>query len=105
MNLTEIQKDDIQVNKDIAAFSYIWIFSVIILWSRKDSQFIQFHAKQAFVLFIFSIIFYLIPIPKFHYMNVFVVAGMITGFINANMGQYYEMPLVSDLVKNNITVA
>lgn len=104
MHLTEVQKDDVKVNKDIAAFSYIWIFSVVILWSRRDSQFIQFHAKQAVVLFIFSVVFYLIPIPKFEYMNVFVAAGMITGFINANMGQYYEMPLVSDIVKHHITV-
>ena len=104
MELTEVQKDDIQVNKDIAAFSYIWLFSVVILWSRRDSQFIQFHAKQAVVLFIISIIVYAIPIPKFEYLNVFTVAGMIVGFINANTGEYYEMPLVSDVVKHHITV-
>ncbi len=85
MQLTEIQKDDIQTNKDIAAFSYIWIFSVIIMWTRRDSQFVQFHARQAVMLFILSIIIYVIPIPKFHYLNVFTVAGMIAGFINANM--------------------
>jgi len=105
MQLTEVQKDDIQTNKDIAAFSYIWIFSVIILWTRRDSQFIQFHARQAIMLFILSILIYVIPIPKFYYLNVFTVAGMITGFINANLGEYYEMPLVSDLVKHHITVS
>lgn len=104
MELTEIQKDDVQTNKDIAAFSYIWIFSVVILWSRRDSQFIQFHARQALVLFILSIIIYVIPIPKFQYLNVFTVAGMIAGFINANMGDYYEIPLVADVVKHHITV-
>jgi len=85
MEITESQKDDIQVNKDIAAFSYVWVFSVIILWSRRDSPFVQFHAKQAVVLFIMSVFFYLVPIPKFHYLNLFVVAAMITGFINANL--------------------
>lgn len=76
MEFTETQKQDIQNNKDIAAFSYIWIFSVLVLFSRKDSQFIQFHARQALILFIFSVLFYLIPILR--YANVLVVAAMIT---------------------------
>lgn len=108
MELTELQKDDIQVNKDIAAFSYIWIFGVVILWSRRDSQFIQFHARQSVVLFILSVLIYVLGMATFDflkYLNVFIVAGMITGFVNANMGEYYEMPIVSDLVKHHITVA
>lgn len=102
MELTDAQQKDIQENKDIAAFSYIWIMSVLVLGSRRDSQFVQFHARQAVVLFIFSVIFYVLPYVK--YLNVFVVAAMITGFIRANMGEYYEMPIVSDIVRHQITV-
>lgn len=103
MELTDLQKQDVQENKDIAAFSYIWIFSVIVLFSRRDSQFIQFHAKQAFILFILSVVFYLVPYLRFA--NILVFAAMIAGFINANLGHYYEMPVISDMIHKHITVS
>jgi uncharacterized membrane protein len=43
-----IKKDlqDVEKNKVTAAMSYIWIVSLYGLLFRKDSDFIQWHAKQ-----------------------------------------------------------
>ncbi|MBI2463954.1 hypothetical protein HYV57_03275 [Candidatus Peregrinibacteria bacterium] len=88
--------DDIRENKDIAAVSYIWILSIIIFSFRKDSAFVQFHSRQGSVLFVFSVIFWMIPFIG-RILEIFVVAGMIMGFIYAAQGQYAKIPLVSDL--------
>jgi len=43
---------DVQDNKIMAALSYIWIVSVLMLLMKKDSPFVQQHARQGFVLFV-----------------------------------------------------
>lgn len=88
--------DDIRENKDIAAVSYMWILSIVIFSFRKDSAFVQFHARQGSILFVFSIVFWIIPFIG-RILEIFVVAGMIMGFIYAVQGQYTKIPLVSDL--------
>ena len=99
---TDEQKD-IRMNKDVAAFSYIWIMSVVIFASRKDSKFIQFHSRQAVVLFLASIIAAIIPfIGK--YLVMLVVAGMLLGFINAAQGHYADVPFAGDLAKGKLSV-
>lgn len=98
MHLSHEQIEDIQKNKDIAAASYIWIFSVIILFSRRESKFIRFHARQATVLFILSVLFWLIPYVA--YLNILVLAAMIVGFITAIQGEYYRLPVVFTVLEN-----
>ncbi len=96
-NLSKPLKDiqqDVHENKDVAAISYIWILSVVILFFRKDSPFVQFHAKQATTLFILSLIFWLFPSGIRGVLEVFVLAGMLMGFINTVQGEYYKVPAI-----------
>lgn len=82
-----------QESKLLAAVSYFWILSIIILLVKKDSKFVQFHAKQGFILFIASIIFWFIPILGW-ILNLVIVVGVILGFIKALSGEYWRVPLI-----------
>ena len=90
--------DDVQKNKVLAAISYIYIASLIILLVKKDSPFAQFHAKQGFVLFIVALICGFIPILGRPLIFVVFVMAII-GIISAAQGKWYKMPLVSQLAE------
>ncbi len=94
---------DIRMNKDIAAFSYVWIMSVIIYFSRKDSRFVQYHSKQGIVLFLLTIPAAMIPVIG-RLLVLIIVGGMIMGFIHAAHGKYEAVPLAGDLAKGNLKV-
>lgn len=97
-------EEDIKKNKDIAAASYFLIFSVVILFTRKDSEFIQFHAKQASLLFLFGILFAIMPKPL-SYLNFIVLSMAIAGIIQANQGKFWKMPFISDIIKHGVSVS
>lgn len=93
-------------DKLMAALSYIWIISIIMLLTKKDSDFIQFHARQGFVLFAVSVVVWIISIPlsavplMFMLVNlVYVVlfVAIVVGFIKAYGGEKYKFPVVGDL--------
>lgn len=87
---------DIRLNKDLAAFSYVWIMSVVVFASRRDSPFAQYHSKQACILFLISIPVAMIPFLG-RYLVFIVLAGMLLGFINAANGRREELPIVGKL--------
>lgn len=95
----EIQKTKSASDENlIAACSYLWLLSVVILWAKKDSEYIKFHAKQGLVLFLTSILFWFIPILGWM-LQLAVVAGVIVGFVKALGGEKYRLPLVADLAE------
>lgn len=94
---------DIRTNKDIAAFSYVWIMSVIIYIARKDSRFIQYHSKQGIVLFLLTLPAVMIPVIG-NLLVLVIVAGMVLGFIHAAQGKYDDVPVAGDLAKGNFAV-
>ncbi len=94
---------DIQKNKDIAAFSYIWIMSVLIYFSRKDSKFVHHHSKQGIVLFLMTIPLSFIPYVG-QYLIFLAVAGMLLGFMNAAAGQTRDVPLVGKLSRGELSI-
>ena len=100
---TEEQRD-IRVNKDIAAFSYVWIMSVIVFVARKDSRFIQYHSRQGIVLFLLTIPAAFIPIVG-NFLILLLAAGMILGFIHAAQGKYEDVPVAGDLAKGKLKLA
>ena len=77
--LTPEQQGDIQKNKDVAAMSYLWILSVVVLYARRDSPFIRYHARQGVWLFVISIPLWLIPRVG-HFLEFVILAGMILVF-------------------------
>ncbi len=94
---------DVRLHKDIAAFSYIWIMSLFIYFTKKDSKFIQYHSKQGIVLFLLSIPVSFIPwIGK--YLVFLIVAGMLLGFLNAANGQYRDVPCIGPLSRGELSL-
>ncbi len=98
------EQRDIRINKDTAAFSYLWIMSVFIYFSKKDSKFVRYHSRQGIVLFLLSI-----PLSMIPYLGRFflflVVAGMLLGFVHAAQGKYADVPFAGDLAKGDIKPA
>src|SRR4030042_3154861 len=84
-------------DKIIAAISYIWILFFIPLFLKKDSQFCQFHAKQGLVLFVASILLWIINVIPFLGQIIFFFGGItllilaILGFINAFQGRKWVL--------------
>lgn len=96
MEFNSNHQDDIVNNKDLAAASYLWILSIIILLARRESSYVQFHARQGTFLFVLSVVFWLVPYVS--YLNILVLAAMVVGFITALNGEYYSMPLVDTVL-------
>ena len=101
--LTPEQQGDIQKNKDVAAMSYLWILSVVVLYARRDSPFIRYHARQGVWLFVISIPLWLIPRVG-HFLEFVILAGMIIGFLNAAQGRYLDVPIIGQLAKGTLTL-
>ncbi len=76
----------------MAALSYVWLLSLVMLIIKRDDAFIHFHAKQGVVLLIISI-FWFIPIIG-QLAAILAFAGMVIGFVNAWQGKEYQLPLV-----------
>lgn len=90
--------DDVEKNKVLAAVSYLYIASLIILLVKKDSPFVQFHAKQGFVLFIASLIAGFIPLVGW-LLNIVIFVAVLVGIISAMKGKWYKMPGVETLAQ------
>lgn len=91
--LTPHDKEDALVNARYAAVSYIPPLSLLMLLSaRKESKFIRFHAKQAFVIMLVMLIAIVFP-PVVSY----VIWGVcwllvVVGFFYAAQGKYVALP-------------
>jgi len=90
--------NDISDNKLMAGISYIWIIGLILLFLKKDSPFVQFHAKQGTVLFVASVVFSFVPILGWM-LNIIIFVFAIIGLIAALQGKKTELPLVGPLAK------
>ena len=81
----------------MAALSYVWIISIVMMIIKKDDKFVVFHAKQGLILFIASFIG-IIPIIGW-FVWILVVILDIIGFIKALSGERYKIPVVGDLAE------
>lgn len=96
--VTKNNDKDIEENKIIAAISYLWLLSIVILLVKRDSDFVQFHAKQGLILFIISVILWFIPFIGW-ILNILVFICIIMGFIKAISGEKWEIPVIANLAK------
>jgi uncharacterized membrane protein len=96
----EYTPEDIKKNKDLAALSYLWLFSLIILLARRDSPFIRLHAKQGVTLFILSLLLW--PFTITRYAEFLILALMVLGFIEAVMGHVYRIPVISLIAEGKL---
>lgn len=96
---------DIEENKDLAAFSYLWIMSVIVYFLKRESPFVRFHSRQAMILFALTIPVWLIPIALIErFLELMILAGMIIGFLGAAQGQWKDVPFIGPLSRGEITM-
>lgn len=94
--------DDVSLNSDIAGLCYFLIFAPLIYYRRKDSPFIQFHAKQANTLFLITIFFAILP-GKLSWLLLLSLAMAVTGVLQANMGKWWRMPIVAELLDSGLS--
>jgi uncharacterized membrane protein len=102
MDDAKYTEEDIQKNKDLAALSYMWLFSVVVILARRDSPFIRLHAGQAVVLFVLSLVLW--PLGVFRYGEFLVLALMVLGFMEAVMGNAYRIPVISLISEGRLRV-
>lgn len=98
------EKQDFKIKKmskeKIAAMSYLWVLCLIPLFISKD-EFVQFHAKQGFALFLVEVLLVLIAwIPIIGWtLGVLVISLAILGFKKALAGEKWKMPFIYELSK------
>lgn len=84
-------------SKLMAGLSYVWIVSIFMLLLKKDDEFVKFHARQGFILFILS---FIVVIPVIGWILVWAVIIVdIIGLIKALSGDRWKIPLVGDLAE------
>src|SRR5690349_10251790 len=71
-------------NNLLAAVSYVWLLSIVMLIIKKDDEFIQFHAKQGVILLIATALAFIPGIGWLVWF--FAVVGMVVGFMHAWQG-------------------
>lgn len=95
---------DIDRNRLVAALSWLWVLSAIVLLVKKDSPFVQFHARQGFLVFLASILLWILfgvlgPIAwvlqQLLQIAVFVV--VVVGFVQALRGRWWTLPVLGSL--------
>ncbi len=95
--------EDVRLNKDLAALSYVSVLSVVLYILRRDSPFVRFHSKQAMVLFVVSLAVWFIPwIGRF--LELIVLAGMVLGFLAAAQGEWKNVPFVGPLSRGEASL-
>ncbi|MFH0820214.1 MAG: hypothetical protein V1908_00410 [Candidatus Peregrinibacteria bacterium] len=95
-----IPPSDIEKNRQMAALSYLWIFSFIVLVARRDSAFVQLHARQGLVLFLLSILLW--PWGITRYGELMILALMVFGFLQAATGNAYRIPVIGDFAEGRL---
>lgn len=88
------KKLDVELNKAVAALSYISILFLIPLLLKRDSEFAQFHAKQGMVLFLLSLLMF-IPLLGQILFFVIVIVSVIS-IVKVTNGEWWKIPFVYD---------
>ena len=103
--MKEFDSNDIAENKAVASISYISLLFILPLFLKKDSPFVQEHAKQGLILFLFellgTIIFYLPFIGRVLGSIILVICLIVSivGFLVAITGSFVAFPIIHDLAK------
>lgn len=94
---------DIREGMFFAVISYISFLCIVSLALKKDNAFAVYHAKHGLVIFILEVASFIISIiPILGWlMGVvgFVIFALLSlvGILQALMGNYYRLPVISDI--------
>ncbi|MFA4936959.1 MAG: DUF4870 domain-containing protein [Patescibacteria group bacterium] len=90
--------------KTWAAISYLWILCLVPLLLKRESNYIRYHAKQGFGLFVVELIISIIAVVPllgwligFIAWMVFVVLSVM-GLVSALSGKMWRMPIIGEYV-------
>jgi len=95
--------EDIAANKNISAISYLWILFFLPLIACPSSQFGKFHANQALILFIASVISgFLGVIPFIGWIlssvaSLLIFIAFIFEIVNTLQGKAIELPYIGGI--------
>lgn len=92
---------DVEINKGIAALSYVWILCLVPLLGKRDSKFAQFHAKQGLVLFIAELVLSLVMwFPFFgQLIGLVLIIISVFGVWKTLQGEWWEAPFLFEWSK------
>ncbi len=100
-----IDAQDIEKNKLLAALSYLCI--LFVLYWLVDSQFVKFHARHSLVIFVFEIALLILGIlahdliPMWglisFVLRLLFLAARVIGFIYALQGKVEPVPVVGNI--------
>ncbi|MFH1173193.1 MAG: DUF4870 domain-containing protein [bacterium] len=96
----ETKNKDVEDNRVLAAISYVFILCLIPLLGKKDSDYVQFHAKQGLVLVIgWFVIWVILIIPVLGWLvnffgTIILIILSIMGIVNALAGKKWVMPFL-----------
>jgi len=97
----EGQKEQYQDDKVITYLSYLGPLCLVPLFSKKESAFSQFHAKQGLVLAAAWLLgywfFYFFLLGFFIHLAVIIFSIM--GLLAVNKGEMKKLPIVGDLAE------
>ena len=93
---------DTKENAVYAALSYVSVLSLVMLVAKKDSPFVQEHAKQGVLLFIAEVAIWILcaAIPVIGWFiigpigNLLMLIVSIIGFMKAIQGEFWEIPYI-----------
>src|SRR4030043_1180257 len=86
-------------NKLMGVLAYLGILVLIPLLMKKDSSFVQFHAKQGLVLFIAEVILWWIPFVGWFFLGPIVSILALIGLVMAAMGRQWKIPVISSIAE------
>ncbi|TSC72603.1 MAG: hypothetical protein G01um101438_320 [Parcubacteria group bacterium Gr01-1014_38] len=96
-----LSSQDVENNRLVAALSWLWILSVVMLLVKKESPYVQFHARQSFLLFIVSLLLWLFLSffgPLAWFLQWLLKAGVfvliVIGFLQALQGRWWTLPVI-----------
>lgn len=103
----KIGDKDTEENKIWGVLAYIWILSVVVYITKKNSPFALYHAKQGLVIFVLSVINsvlnWIIPGSLWYVISMLISIALlvlaIMGIVYALGGQKKEIPLIGQLAK------
>jgi uncharacterized membrane protein len=96
MDTTHCDPKDVADNKDLAALSYVWVLSLVVLFAKRESPFVQFHARQGAVLFGLSLVVWAMPFVG-KIAELLILALCIIGFLHAAQSEWREIPIIGPL--------
>lgn len=99
MSETTSQVSITEAERKWAAVSYLWILWIVPLLLKRNSNYVQFHAKQGMVLFVAEIISGLIPVIGW-LIGLILIIFAVLGVLEALAGRFWELPILGKYVKN-----